>query len=123
VRSGFPQLSFPSLLYFSAPRAAWIEADLANWIAGPLGASVASASVQPPPSCPVPGAESSRAPTPPDEDDGIHVASVTRVEHPDGPVLRVVVAWIEEGRWTERSVELPEERGPGAGATSARPSA
>ena len=41
-----------------------------------------------------------------DGDDGIHIASVTGVDHPDGPVLRVVVSWIEEGRWVERAVEL-----------------
>ena len=41
-----------------------------------------------------------------DGDDGIHIASVTRVDHPDGPVLHVVVSWIEEGRWVERAVEL-----------------
>lgn len=45
---------------------------------------------------------------PHDGDDGIHIASVTRVDGPDGPVLHVVVAWFEEGRWVERTVELPD---------------
>jgi hypothetical protein len=51
---------------------------------------------------------------PPDEDDGIHVACVTRVERPDGPVLRIVVGWMEDGGWVYRGVEMPE--GPQAGA-------
>lgn len=43
-----------------------------------------------------------------DGDDGIHIASVTRVDHPDGPVLHVVVSWFEGGRWVERTGELPD---------------
>ena len=43
-----------------------------------------------------------------DGDDGIHIASVTRVDRPDGPVLHVVVSWIEGDRWVERTVELPD---------------
>ena len=43
-----------------------------------------------------------------DGDDGIHIASVTRLNRPDAPVLRVVVSWFEGGRWIERTVELPD---------------
>lgn len=43
-----------------------------------------------------------------DGDDAIHIASVTRVDRPDGPVLRVVVSWFEGARWVERTVELPD---------------
>ena len=43
-----------------------------------------------------------------DGDDGIHIASVTRLDRSAGPVLRVVVSWFERGRWVERTVELPD---------------
>lgn len=43
-----------------------------------------------------------------DADDGIHIASVTRVDRPDGPVLRAVVSWFEDGQWVERTFELPD---------------
>ncbi len=43
-----------------------------------------------------------------DGDDGIHIASVTRIDRRDGPVLRVVVSWFEGDRWIERTVELPD---------------
>lgn|GEM_PF-5739880 len=43
-----------------------------------------------------------------DGDDGIHIASVTRVDGPEGPILRVVVSWFEESRRVERTFELPD---------------
>lgn len=43
-----------------------------------------------------------------DGHDGIDIASVTRLDRPDGPVLRVVVRWLEGGRWVCRTVELPD---------------
>lgn len=46
------------------------------------------------------------APPPLDDDDGIHIASVTRVGPPGRPVLSVVVSWWEEGSWVERSFTL-----------------
>ncbi len=41
-----------------------------------------------------------------DEDDGIHIVSVTPVDRPAGPALLVVVRWYEEGGWVEREVEV-----------------
>ncbi|MBK8597468.1 MAG: hypothetical protein IPP07_05950 [Holophagales bacterium] len=49
------------------------------------------------------------APDPTDEDDGIHVAYVTRVDRPFGPLLLVVVSWFELGEWVERTYELSDE--------------
>ncbi|MFN7986280.1 MAG: hypothetical protein U0529_02345 [Thermoanaerobaculia bacterium] len=43
-----------------------------------------------------------------DGDDGIDIASVTRLDRSTGPVLRVVVRWLEGGRWVARTVELPD---------------
>lgn len=54
------------------------------------------------------GGEPQVAPGAADDDDGIHIASVTRVDRPDGPVLHVVVSWNEGGRWVKRKVELPD---------------
>ena len=68
---------------------------------------MASARAFPFPFRPVPGVGESVPPMP-DEDDGIHIASVTPVERPDGRALRVVVSWFEEGAWVETTVELPE---------------
>ncbi len=45
----------------------------------------------------------------PDGDDGIHIVSFTRIDRPNGRVLRVVVSWFEGGRWVERTVELPDQ--------------
>lgn len=53
---------------------------------------------------PLPGDGQSPAPT--DEDDGIHIVSVTPVDRPAGPALLVVVRWYEEGGWVEREVEV-----------------
>jgi len=44
-----------------------------------------------------------------DGDDGIHIASSTLLDRPNGRVLRVVVSWFEGGRWVERTVELPDQ--------------
>jgi hypothetical protein len=70
---------------------------------------VASARVCPASSSPSSGAGQGLPPFSPDADDGIHIASVTPVEGPEGPVLRVVVAWFEEGRRVERLVEMAEQ--------------
>ena len=72
---------------------------------------MASARAFPRLSCPAPGSGRGIAPVVPDEDDGIHVASVTRIERPSGPAIQVVVSWFEEGTWIERSVELAEIAG------------
>lgn len=53
---------------------------------------------------PLPG--DGQGPAPTDEDDGIHIVSVTPVERREGPTLLVVVRWFEEGRWVEREVEV-----------------
>jgi hypothetical protein len=70
---------------------------------------VAFARVCPASSSPSPGVGQGLPSFSPDEDDGIHIASVTPVGGPEGPVLRVVVAWFEEGRRVERLVELAGE--------------
>lgn len=49
------------------------------------------------------------APDPADPDDGIHIAFVTRVDRPFGPLLLVVVSWFELGHWVERTYELTDE--------------
>lgn len=72
------------------------------------------------------------APPPLDDDDGIHVASVTRLGPPGNPVLRVVVSWWEEGSWVEKTVELADtspgevdvpirDAAPGAAGLTERP--
>lgn len=43
-----------------------------------------------------------------DGDDGIDIASVTRLDRSTGPVLRVLVRWLEGGRPVGRTVELPD---------------
>lgn len=48
----------------------------------------------------------SHPPDPHDEDDGIHIVSVTRIDIQGESALRVVVAWFEEGERHERDVEL-----------------
>jgi hypothetical protein len=52
---------------------------------------------------PLPG--DGRSLSPNAEDDGIHIVSVTPVDHPDGSFLRVVVSWCEDGVWVVRTVE------------------
>lgn len=54
-------------------------------------------------------------PVPKDEDDGIHIASVRRADGSDGPVVRAVVAWFEDGQRVETTVELPDAPAPTAG--------
>jgi len=44
-----------------------------------------------------------------DDDDSIHIASVTRIEDPTGSFLRVVVAWREGEGWAVRAVRMPAE--------------
>lgn len=48
------------------------------------------------------------APDPTDDDDGIHIAFVTRVDRPFGPLLLVVVSWFEGDQWIERTYELTD---------------
>jgi hypothetical protein len=57
---------------------------------------------------PLPENGHSPGPDAADGDDGIHITSVTCLDRPGGPVLRVVVSWFEGGRWVERTVELPD---------------
>lgn len=57
----------------------------------------------PPRALPLPGDGQSLSPNA--EDDGIHIVSVTPVDGPDGPFLRVVVSWCEDGVWVARTVE------------------
>lgn len=52
---------------------------------------------------PLPG--DGRSLPPANEDDGIHIVSVTPVDQPDGPFLRVVVSWCEDGVWVVRTVD------------------
>ena len=54
---------------------------------------------------PLPG--EGQSPAPPDEDDGIHIVSVTPVERFYGAALLVLVRWFEDGRCVERELELP----------------
>ena len=74
---------------------------------------MASARLQPPRVDPLSGDERG-FPQGPFDDDGIHIASVTRVEDPEGPVLQVVVQWREGGRWVMRLIEMPDETVPPA---------
>lgn len=60
-------------------------------------------------SCHVPEGELRRFSAGLDVDDGMRIESVTRVERPEGPVLRAVVVWIEDGRRVGAIFELPEE--------------
>lgn len=59
----------------------------------------------PPRPSPPPGEGRSPLPERPDEDDGIHIVSVTPVDGVDGSVLRVVVSWMEDGVWVAKTVE------------------
>ena len=43
-----------------------------------------------------------------DDDDGIHIASVTLAGSPEAPILRVVVSWWEEGTRVEKTVDLAD---------------
>lgn len=64
-----------------------------------------SAIARPPENLPSHRGGEASAPTALD-DDGIHIASVTRAGSPEAPILRVVVSWWEEGTWVEKAVEL-----------------
>lgn len=61
-----------------------------------------------PPPTPASGEGLRPAPDPTDADDGIHIAYVTRVDRPFGPLLLVVVSWFELGEWMERTYELKD---------------
>lgn len=66
---------------------------------------------------PIPGATRGAVAPVPDEDDGIHVASVTHVERHGEAFLRVAVVWFEDGRRVGVVVDVPEAPGrPGHGA-------
>jgi len=67
---------------------------------------VTSAIAGPPENLPSHRGGEASAPTALDDDDGIHIASVTRAGPPGDPVLRVVVSWWEEGAWVEKAVDL-----------------
>ena len=77
--------------------------------------------VLPPQTQPTPPAGRRPSPGSPafDDDDGIDIARVTRVERPGGAVLRVVVKWREDGKWVYLGVEIPEA--PVAGEHAASP--
>ena len=57
---------------------------------------------------PVPEEGLRPAPDPTDDDDGIHIAYVTRVDRPFGPLLLVLVSWFEGSEWIERTYELKD---------------
>lgn len=80
------------------------------------------ASVRPtaPEAPPVAGGPAAFRPVLLDEDDGIHLASVRRVAGPDGVVLRAVVSWFEDGRWVEKTLDLPESPEPPASGSLRR---
>jgi hypothetical protein len=67
---------------------------------------VTSAIARPPKSLPLHRGGEASAPTTLDDDDGIHIAFVTRAGSPEAPILRVVVSWWEEGAWVEKAVDL-----------------
>lgn len=82
--------------------------NLTNRVTGLLGGRVSL--VLPPQTRPSPpaGRQPTPGPSAPDDDDGIDIACVTRVERPGGAVLHVVVKWREDGKWVYLGVEIPE---------------
>lgn len=70
---------------------------------------MASARLHPPSLDPPTGGTQGLVPDLDDDDDSIHIASVTRIEDATGSFLQVVVAWREGERWAVRVVRMPTE--------------
>lgn len=62
----------------------------------------------PPTPCPAAPKGPDAGPVPTDDDDGIHISRVTRIDRPFGPLLLVVVSWVENNAWVERTYELSD---------------